>query len=328
MRASHGARLPALDWVKAIAIVAVTVAHASPFLGDPRYTDLDRFTTTLASLPIPAFLFVSGFLSETGGPSGPALLWRRLRRILPPYVVASLVAWALGAWTVETPRRFVFVMVTGGAVGIYYYVPVLVFCTLLVPVWSRLRTRTLIATTLVLFVYAEAAWIDPRWQLTTSFYWGMRDPFGRFHLGHFLLGIVAARRLADLRRLSARSPWLARAAAAGMIVPFVWVARTGGWSAFQPFLQTPYMLGVVALVAAVVPAGSAPWAVRSLSDTTLAIYLYHWIPRSWLMSWAFALPPLGRIVCVSAASVTTTALLALAARRLLGERRSRVLIGA
>jgi peptidoglycan/LPS O-acetylase OafA/YrhL len=209
---AHGGRLPALDYVKALAIAAVTVTHGSPFFDDPRFTDLDRFTTALTAFQIPAFLFVSGFLSDTGTASGLALLRRRLFRIVPPYVVATLVAWACGAWTFATLRRFVFVMVTGGAVGIYYYVPVLVLCTLLVPLWSRLGTRTLIAITLVLFVYAEAAWLRPGWRLTDNFYWAMRDPFGRFYLGHFLLGIVAARAMAESRACArGRRGWCAAA---------------------------------------------------------------------------------------------------------------------
>ena len=328
MSTPHGARLPPLDWVKTLAIAAVTVTHASPFLDDPRFTDVDRLATALASFQIPAFLLISGFFSDTGARSGVALVRRRLGRILPPYVVASLVAWACGFWTVDTLRHFVFGLVTGGAIGIYYYVPVLAFCTLLVPLWSRLSTGALTAITLVLFVYAEAAWLRPEWRLTASFYWGMRDPFGRFHLGHFLLGVIAARRLADLERLYARAPRLALGAAVALVVPFVVVARGGSWSAFQPLLHTPYMVGVVALVAALVPAGPAPAVVRWLSEATLAIYLYHWIPRSWVLPWAFALQPLWRIATVSAASLAGGALIALAARRVLGARASRALIGA
>ena len=328
MPASHGARLPALDWVKALAIAAVTVTHACPFLGDPRFTDVDRFATALTAFQIPAFLFVSGFLSDTGRASGVALVRRRLARILPPYVCASLVTWACGFWTFDTLRRFVFVMVTGGAIGIYYYVPVVVFCTLLVPLWSRLGTRTLTAMTLALFVYAEAAWIHPSWRLTESFYWGIRDPFGRFHLGHFLLGVIAARRAADLARLQARRPWVVRGATLAAIVAFGWIASRPTWWTFQPFLLTPYTVAVVGLVAALVPARPAPPAIRWLSDTTLALYLYHWLPRTWLMPWGSALPPLGRIAFVSAATLASTALLALAARRALGARWSRMVIGA
>jgi peptidoglycan/LPS O-acetylase OafA/YrhL len=328
VRASHGGRLPALDWIKALAIAAVTVTHASPFLGDPRFTDVDRFTTAVTAFQIPAFLFVSGFLSDTGMASGLALVRRRLGRILPPYVIASLVMCAFGFWTFDTVRRFVFVMVTGEAIGIYYYVPVLVLCTMLVPLWSRLDTRTLTATTLALFVYAEAAWIHPSWRLTENFFWGIRDPFGRFHLGHFLLGIIAARRLADLRRLQARSPWAVCAAAAAPIVAFVWLASGPTWWAFQPLLLTPYMVGIAALVAALVPARPAPTVIRLLSDTTLAIYLYHWIARTWLMPWGSALSPPWRIALVSATTLAATALVALAARRALGGRWSRTLIGA
>jgi hypothetical protein len=60
----------------------------------------------------------------------------------------------------------------------------------------------------------------------------------------------------------------------------------------------------------------------------LTIYLYHWIPRAWVLPWGFALSPPARIAFVSAASLAGAALLAFAAQRLLAARWSRVLIGA
>jgi peptidoglycan/LPS O-acetylase OafA/YrhL len=327
--ADEARRLPALDYIKAIAIAAVMVTHASPFLNDPRLTDLDRFATALTSFQIPAFLLVSGFLSEKGMPLGWRFVARRLVRIIPPYVIASGVACGFGFWKPNSLRRVIFGLVFGTAIGIYYYIPVLVFCTLLVPLLSRLGTRTLIAATALLAVYAEAAWTNPGLRWTTDFYWGARDPFAQFHLGHFLIGMIAARRLADLARWQARSPLLVRALAVAAIVPFVWIASTLSWTAYRPILHTPYMLGVVALIASLTPARPAPAAIRFVSDATLTIYLYHYMLHPLLISWGLAtMSPGLRIVVVSTASLAASVLFVLAARRLLGPQRSRVLIGA
>lgn len=325
---SPSSRLPALDYVKALAITAVMVTHASPFLDDPRLTGLDRFVSALTSFQIPAFLFVSGFLSEKGRPLGFDLVARRLQRILPPYVIASLIAWSLGFWKFNSLRRFVFGMVTGVAIGIYYYIPVLVFCMMLLPLLSRLGTRTLIVTTIVLALYAEAAWIYPGLRLTDNFYWAVRDPFGKFHLGHFILGTIAARRLADLARWHVRSPVLVRAAALSAVAPFVWMASRLSWSAYQPLLHTPYMLGVVAMVASLTAARTVPPPIRFLSDATLAIYLYHWMLHPVLMTWGFAMSPALRLLFVSATSLAASVLFVMIVRRLLGEDRSRIVIGA
>jgi peptidoglycan/LPS O-acetylase OafA/YrhL len=254
---------------------------------------------------------------------------RRLVRIIPPYLIASGVACAFGFWNPDTLRRVVFGLVFGKAIGIYYYIPVLVFCTLLVPLLSRLGTRTLIVATVVLAIYAEVAWIDPSWRYTTDFDWGARDPFAQFHLGHFLIGVIAARWLGDLSRWRARAPCFVGALGVAAMVPFIWVASGLPWAAFRPLLHTPYMLGVVTLIASLTPERPAPVAIRFLSDATLAIYLYHFMLHPLLLNWATTvMSPISRIAFMSTASLAASALFVLIVRRCVGPSRSRVLIGA
>lgn len=88
----------ALDWLKAMAIVAVVVTHSGSgaFPNTPGYTGWDGlFAYGLAAFHVPCLLMISGYLYRSAKPLGSADVARRLRRILPPYLVASVVVLAL-----------------------------------------------------------------------------------------------------------------------------------------------------------------------------------------------------------------------------------------
>src|SRR5256885_12584768 len=110
-------RLPALDVIMAAAIAAVLGTHAVAWSFDRPPTPTELTISLLAGFNVPAFLFVSGFLSRAEAPIGWRYVARRELRILPPYLVATAVAWMLGLVAFPTPRKLVFTLVTGAAFG-------------------------------------------------------------------------------------------------------------------------------------------------------------------------------------------------------------------
>ena len=86
--------------MKALAIVAVVFTHAGSAVWMKEGADL-ILTRLWTPFHVPSFLFVSGFLSARRIAIPFAEVRRRLGRVLVPYVVASLLAVAVG---VAAPR--------------------------------------------------------------------------------------------------------------------------------------------------------------------------------------------------------------------------------
>jgi peptidoglycan/LPS O-acetylase OafA/YrhL len=320
-------RLASIDALKAAAAVAVTMMHAVP---DPFAADgavFDRLAFALTFFNVPIFLLTAGFLSERRRPVEWDVVRGRLQRLLVPYLVATAVTLLLGYWEPTSLRGTVKVILTGAGLGIYYFVPVLAGCFLLLPLLSRLPTGVLAALTTVLALYAQAARSRPTWLLTHEFFWKMRDPLLQFHLGYFLLGVLAARSLSELRRLQARRSGLVLAVSAAGVVAHATIAVVNFPALWQPLPRLLYVLCVIGVVASLAPAGRVSAPIRFLSEATLTIYLYHLLVYPLVMPWADArlASPL-RVALVSAAGLGFGILVAAAGRRLLG-RSSRLLVG-
>jgi fucose 4-O-acetylase-like acetyltransferase len=320
-------RYPAIDYLKAAAIVAVTVTHAIGNFFNVNVSPLNKVASVSVAFHVPAFLFAAGFLSARSAAVTPRELGRRLQRLLGPYLVASVVTLVLGYWKADTLRRVVFRLVTGSAMGIYYFVPVLAACYVLLPAVSRMRTRSLFGLVVALLVYAHLTWLDPTWRLTTGFFWGVRDVLTQLHFGNFILGILAARWLAELSRIRTHRPYLAIAVCVVGIVTYVGKAALDFPHGWGPVGRMGYMLTVAGFFACLVPNRPAPAPIRFLSDATLTIYLYHLLVHPLLTPAMRATlgTPL-RVVILSALGVALGSLIALGGRRLFG-RQSRLLVG-
>jgi peptidoglycan/LPS O-acetylase OafA/YrhL len=185
----------------------------------------------------------------------------------------------------------------------------------------------LVAVESGLALYAQACWTFPVVRVTHSFYWDARDPFGQFHLGHFVLGMLVARHLDALVRWDTRSPALVRALAVCAVVPFLWITSQASWSGFQPVFHVPYMLGIVAMIASLTRGRETSSPVRFVSDSTFGIYLYHYMLHPMVMPWALTKPPVMRLAIVSTAFLGGSILFLAFVRGVLGPRWSRMLIG-
>ena len=327
MPAGLTGRYAAIDHLKTMAIVSVCITHAMPnVLQGMTPTSAERIATVMLSFHVPALLFAAGFLAAAGrrnaGPVG-----AQLKRILVPYLVASIVAIVLLRWRVVTLHQVAFWLATGSAIGIYYFIPVLVCCLATLPIIARLGAFALGGVLIVLAIYASLAWHDPSWRLTQGFFWHIRDVLMQFHLGYFLLGVLGARLAPRLRRLRDRAAPLCVAAALLAIAAYAWLVAGENLAMWAPLARAGYLLGVVGLIATMVPRGVAPGPVRFLSEATLTIYLYHhMLYPALLPQLRAALPPGLAAVAAAACGVALGAAVAWTGRRLLGTR-SRVLIG-
>src|SRR4029453_5562871 len=92
-----------------------------------------RLVDQFSQIPVPAFLFVSGyFVVAAAGQSNKTVSWNlvmhRVAALLPPYLLGFLVAMALNVVSGRpyTPSSFALALLTGGAAAPLYYVPLIV----------------------------------------------------------------------------------------------------------------------------------------------------------------------------------------------------------
>jgi surface polysaccharide O-acyltransferase-like enzyme len=256
-------------------IVTIVLIHALPPPWDPGASPLERWLHQVTRFGVPGFLLASGFL-YAGGPADLATARRRLRRILVPYLLASLLAqlwhFAHGA---ESPGGSVWKdLLFASSFGPYYYVFVVAGLVALSPAIARLPRPALLASSVALLLgqwAVEAAELWPQ-----DFYWHLRNPllwWAYFGVGWCLRGAraqveswVAPRRAGVVAALAAAVAALTALGGEAAGLPRT-AARTASW------------LGVYAILALLGAAAAflrdSPRALRELSDATYAIYLYH-----------------------------------------------------
>ncbi|HIE39405.1 MAG TPA: acyltransferase [Anaerolineales bacterium] len=122
-------------------------------MGTPVYYALTAFNQA-ALFSVPAFLFISGIFITYAARGASATLSRkvvkaRLLNLLWPYLIWSAVIFLgdglLG--TVYTPLEYLRKLATGGAVGAYFFIPLLAQFYLLSPFlvrWAKARPRSLL----------------------------------------------------------------------------------------------------------------------------------------------------------------------------------------
>lgn len=327
-------RLPAIDFVKAAAIVAVALTHSGlpPWVREHSSWDY-WLCSVLVNFQVPAFLFVSGFLYYRPDPVPGRVVAQRLMRIVVPYLVASAVAYGLGFARAHDPREILFQLATASTLGIYYFIFLL---AMFVPtIWglSRLRPEQLLALCAGLWViavateiYAHARIIDPQRPPTLEgLFWLARSPFN-FTYAMFVTGWVAAPRAARLRSIAARHPVPVLASNLAAIGLFVVGAVAWPW-ANAGTLRMLYTFGVIGTIGIFLGASPVPRLVRFLSTASLGLYLYHHMAQIPLQPYVRSWPPPARILAVAAAGLLGSGLVCALGTALLG-RRARVLLGA
>jgi len=313
----------AIDYLKTAAIIAVVFTHAGPRWYD---SSLDRLLRTVwVSYHIPVFLLISGFLYWRPREIAVGEVGRRLVRVLVPYAIASCLVWILGVNTATDFGNMLFRLVTGSALGIYYYVFLIaLFIPLLWPL-SRMQRWALLAVLVCAYAYPMAAKIRPELELASQLFWRTRNPLYYF-LAFFLTGWVAAAFLPTLEEIRRRAEPLLWAAAIGGVA--VWFAVRGFHVAI-PTLgaeRAIYCCSVVLIGVLLTSGRRVPRVVRFLSEASFTIYLYHVFFIAPLRPYMGGWNPLLRAPLLVALAVLGSAVIVLVGRRILGTR-SRLLIG-
>lgn len=317
-------RIAAIDLLRAGAIVGVLWVHAFlPSFDAPSHAV--GLVNYLLRGAVPAFLLAAGWLqAQAGVPAPVPFLARRLSRLLIPYLVASVGAFALRA-IVDGERlalRQVAVdLLLGNACGVFYYVPVLVGATMLAAVmgrWPRMVWPVFIGLW-PLGLLSEALVIS-----FGSLFSDMRSPIRWW--GFYVAGWLVGAHAGELAGLSPRRRCRLGFGALGLAATLFagYAARLA--PAWSPLGAALWYLVVYALLAAVVlltPGTWLPRSIRWLSEATYPIYLSHyaWIAlahRSIRGPWA------GTVAFLL--SGTASVLLVLVSRRLLG-RHARTWLG-
>ena len=151
-----------VDLAKAVGIVAVVLIHSMRPYFDVEVSSVEKWLGSATKFAVPAFLAASGVLYGTLERVRSEVTRARLRRLLVPYLFASVAAqlfWvAFDSRTLvasEVLRDFVF----ASSFSPFYYVLQALLFVLAVPVLAQLRTRTLMAVTFVAIVGQWASWV-------------------------------------------------------------------------------------------------------------------------------------------------------------------------
>ncbi len=329
-------RIPAIDAIKAAAIVAVVMMHAGPGLFGPGSDRAARWLTfAWTPFHVPSFLIVAGFLYYRSAPIGGPAIRARLVRLLVPYLIASGLAQALGLSTATSWGDVLFQLLTGSSLFIYYFIFILTWCILLTWPLSRTpRSRVLMGLALLLpatIACESYGRLAPSESIRGAFTRGhlvLITEFYLYPLVYFLIGWLAAPRREAWGRLAREQGRLLLAVSLGGVAAFL--AADPWTDTFMPAPSAARVIYTVCVIAALacVPASIATsrW-VRFLSEATLGIYLYHAFfqvaAQNALATWS----PFSRSLALATLGLVGAGSLCAAGRRVLGQR-ARLLLGA
>lgn len=254
---------PAL--LEAVAVVVVVVASTLPS-GEAPLQLVDRWLGDATWFAVPALVFAAGLrASHDALPRG----WtrRRLEGLLAPYLLVSVLAIGLGAWSDVFPpvANPVTDLLLGATFAPYHLVLTLVLLTLVSPALTRLRGT---AAVVVLAVAVIAQAFVRLWPAPTS--WQLRNPL--LWLAFYLAGILVWRHRDRLDRWSGTWPGVllawSLALAVVLVLPSTAPARDLATLVAAWLLVTAlWLLGRSTVV--------LPRAAWGLSGSAYLVYLAH-----------------------------------------------------
>jgi fucose 4-O-acetylase-like acetyltransferase len=259
-----------VDLVKAVGILAVVAIHSVRPWFDAGVSAAELWLLAALQFAVPGFFAASGLLYATAEPIGANLTRARLRRLLIPYLLASVLAqafWMLFEGRALTPASVLRDFVLASSFGPFYYVFHAVLFVLAAPLLARLPARALAGVTAAALLVQWVCWIVPAYRV-------IQNPLHWF--AFFLAGWQLAHHTDGVARwLSSRRAAVALAAAAAALA----------LSLHQPAGAGPVLAGALrwlvvacalaALLALSVERETRSPLIRFLSDSTYTIYLYH-----------------------------------------------------
>lgn len=326
-------RIATIDYVKAIAIVAVVFNHAGLRPFDPNWAPLERIILyTWVGFHVPSFFAVAGFLYYDPSPIELPEIARRLTRILGPYLVASCVGLLLGFASFDNASDVLYLLATGNVLGIYYFIFLLSIFIAGTWLFSRLPAPLLAMLVVGLFVYAASMAYGYVGRPSYGFFWGIRDPFFNYFLGYFLIGWIVAQNFEKSQDWFESSANVMFAVCLLGIIAYVgaYAMAIVNHSSFGPrtaLYTIPYTICVVGLIRLLTRSRTAPSAVIFLSEASLTIYLYHFIFQSTLLPYVYSWHAVIRVPALVLAGILGSTALVWIGRGAL-RQRSRTILGA
>ena len=286
---SETRRFPEVDVLKAAGILGVVLIHSLRAHFHPQLSSQEAWLLELLRFAVPGFLSVSGFLYATREPVPFAQTLRRLRRILIPYLLASVAAEIFWHELGGEPQTGSVVkdLLVGAAFGPYYYVFLIVVLVILSPSLPLLPRRAL--PVLFALSFAAQGLLENGIGNPPDLLWAVRNPLR--WAAYFLAGWWVRLHYAEVAAqvVRQRSRWalafgVPAAGLAALLASELWPAarRSASWLEIWAIVCLLFVL-----CCGRAPA-SAP--VRALSDATYAIYLFHlfFVVR---VQYAFPAPP-------------------------------------
>jgi peptidoglycan/LPS O-acetylase OafA/YrhL len=268
---ASGHRYPEIDVLKALCVLGVVLQHSLRVGWDPGITATEIWLWNMTRFAVPGFFLASGFLYATASAVVAGTTARRLRRILAPYLVASLAAelWKVTRGTNISASSVLLELVSGNALGIYYYVFVLFWLVLFTPLFARLPRSGLPAVVAVLVLaqfLQRSGWITmgPMWSWRSPLVWWVY-----FFLGWWIRMNEDAFRRWIVRR---RAPATIVSAVAVLLCAII-MAFT---AAFHMAIMTTGAYAVLGFILAAFWGRREAWrSARVLSEASYPIYLFH-----------------------------------------------------
>ena len=274
---SSGARFTEIDVLKCVSILTVILIHSVRAPWDSTISSTEQWLGIVTRFAVPGFLFCSGFLYATTSrvPLGSVL--RRLRRVLIPYLIASVGAqlWWLTHGVGRELGAALEEIALAGSFGPYYYVFLHFGLVLFSPLFALLPGAAVAGLTALLLV--TQAFFESGTQLLMPFFWHVRNPL--LWWGYFLLGWWIRLHYGPIRGwiTQRRVPLMVGLAVA--IVVFTGYATSGIGAPQTVSVRAATWIDIHAILAFVFVATCgrrvAPRPVRTIADATYAIYLFH-----------------------------------------------------
>ena len=267
-------RFAEVDVLKAAGILGVVLIHSLRAHFHPQLSWQEAWMLELLRFAVPGFLAVSGFLYATLQPVPWRQTGRRLRRILIPYLVASIAAecfWRVLGAGAQTGSILEDLLV-GAAFGPYYYVFLIVVLVLVSPSLPLLPRRAL--PILFALCFLAQGLLENDIGNPPDLLWAIRNPLR--WAAYFLAGWWLRLSYAAIAARVVRSRALWGLALGGSTLGLAIFLGTELWPAARPtasWLEVWAILGLLFVLTCGRPPAPAP--VRALSDATYAIYLFH-----------------------------------------------------
>ena len=332
-----------VDLVKTTGIVAVVLIHSLRPFFSPQTSRGELWLSYSLQFAVPGFLAASGLLYASAQRIPWAVTRGRLRRLLVPYLLASLAAqlfWLAFDGRAPSVRVAFQEILFAASFGPFYYIQHAVLFVLVAPLLVRLRPILLAPAVLLAIVLqwlsrsswfgSEVADLVSRWPglalPSLPMFWAARNPLA--WAGFFFAGWWLGARPHALPRWIARHRLLV--SGSGAVAAALLIAAT---TADRPADQIASTLAVWCILLSLFAIGTGREtrrrAVRFLSDSTYTIYLFHLFFVLPVQRLVPAMPGMFDPVAIGAAwGAGLLGPLALAAlgRALLG-RRSRTFLG-